>query len=327
MFQIDFDPLEKSLADLLARHDQNRSRKHWHYDELFDRLAKRQLEGALAQAQEEGTLTAEKVIEAWHQGNTTINPGLVMAVETAFLGEANLPWYAENLNQYLASGHPLLKDFFRRWVAEEDQHGRILEIYLLFNRTADGAKLLNNKQDMLRAGRPSVADNAFEIIVYTSIQELSTRVFYSRLAQAVGVSDPLLVEILNRIQVDETLHFSFFRDAVRACLRKNPRLKTVVLQSLLNYREPVGVLPDYEMRKEAIWQLGVSNIDVFAREVVTPLMRYWELEEAAPVASRWRVKPVNIPVNIPAGRNPNVPSTMLPPLQKTDSGNWIFPAS
>jgi hypothetical protein len=97
----------------------------------------------------------------------------------------------------------------------------------------------------------------------------------------------------------------------------------VVLQSLLNYREPVTVLPDYELRKYAIWQLGVSNIDVFAREVVTPLMRYWELEEAAPVASRWRVKPANVP----AARVQTYPNMLLPKLPKADSGNWISPTS
>jgi acyl-[acyl-carrier-protein] desaturase len=229
----------------------------------------------------------DEIRRAWRAGRGPIRPEHARALETAYLGETNLPWYTENLAHHFAAAAPQLLDFFHRWVAEEDQHGRAFETYLLFDRAVPAGEMLAAKSAMLRAGREEPAGTPFRIMVYTSIQELSTRVFYARLAAAVGEDDPILGELLRRIQADESLHLAFYRDAVKAALAQQPALAAEVVDEIERFREPVTVLPDYERRKEAIWQAGICNLEVFRQQVIAPLVAYWDIADEA-VDRRWR---------------------------------------
>ena len=98
--------------------------------------------------------------------------------------------------------------------------------------------------------------------------------------------DPILGELLRRIQADESLHLAFYRDAVKAALAQQPALAAEVVDEIERFREPVTVLPDYEQRKEAIWQAGISNLEVFRQQVIAPLVAYWDIAEEA-VDRRW----------------------------------------
>jgi acyl-[acyl-carrier-protein] desaturase len=275
--EVDFDLIECHLARLLERHSRARQRVGWDYAELIEELSQRRLEGILVRLGD-GLLHAKDLRAAWADGAGPIAPAHAKALETAYLGEANLPWYAENLRAHLATGHHLLDQFFHRWVSEEDQHGRAFEIYLLMDRTIPGTDLLAAKAEMLRTGRPAPADEPFSIMVYTSIQELSTRVFYAKLTEALGDSDPILTALLRKVQTDEALHLAFYRDSVRLCLERNPNLVGRLFTVLRTYHEPVTVLPDYQDRKQQIWQAGVSSREGFKRDVITPLLRYWNVE-------------------------------------------------
>lgn len=277
---IDFDPLERHVAELLERHERARARVEWDYAELVEELQARRLERVLS-GLGDGPVSADEVRRAWAGGSGPITPEHAYALETAYLGEANLPWYAQNLRAHLAGGHRLLDEFFHNWVSEEDQHGRAFEIYLLMDRTIPGSDTLAAKAAMLRRGREEPADDPFSIMVYTSIQELSTRVFYANLGAALQGSDPLLEALLRKVQTDESLHLAFYRDAVRLCLQQQPGLVQRVFTVLRDYREPVTVLPDYEQRKQAVWEAGLSSGPAFRRDVVDPLLRFWQVEAAA----------------------------------------------
>jgi acyl-[acyl-carrier-protein] desaturase len=286
---VDFDALEAHLAMLLERHDRAREATRWDYAELVDALQARRLDGLLHRLGD-GPVDPAALRAAWAGGAGPIAPAHARALETAYLGEVNLPWYAENLSRHLETGHRLLGSFFRRWVAEEDQHGRAFEIYLLLDRAVPADGMLAAKGEMLRVGRTAPATDPFRIMVYTSIQELSTRVFYARLADAVGESDPLLVALLRRVQADESLHLAFYRDAVRLSLEQRRDLEPVVLDELTRFREPVTVLPDYEQRKAQIWHAGLSSLGAFGEQVVAPLLRYWRIDDIAALR-RWTPRP------------------------------------
>jgi acyl-[acyl-carrier-protein] desaturase len=274
---IDFDLIEQDLAELLDRHDTARTRTAWTYAELIGELQLRrfdQLERSLG----DGPHRLGDIRRAWATDAGPVATEHAKALETAYLGEANLPWYTENLHRELGDGHPLLRDFFHRWVAEEDQHSRAFEIYLLHDRAADATDMLEAKQRMLVAGRAAPATDPFEIIVYTSIQELSTRVFYANLQHAVRERDPLLGRLLEKVQADESLHFAFYRGAVERCLQTDPSLVDVVYRTIRDYREPITVLPDYDERKLQIWEAGISSQPAFHYNVIEPLLRYWKLD-------------------------------------------------
>lgn len=188
---LDFGDLQDRLVNLLDRHDYGRQRARWTYADLLDQLAERRLYG-MTKALGRDVVPMEDLQQAWRAGRGPIRPEHARALETAYLGEANLPWYTENLAHHFLAAAPQLYDFFHRWVAEEDQHSRAFELYLLFDRAVPAEQMLTSKSAMLQAGRTSPAAGPFRLLVYTSVQELSTRVFYARLAAAVSADDPLL---------------------------------------------------------------------------------------------------------------------------------------
>lgn len=92
--------------------------------------------------------------------------------------------------------------------------------------------------------------------------------------------------MLRRVQADESLHLSFYRDAAKAALQQQPSLAAIALDEIRRFREPVAVLPDYETRKEQIWRTGISDLAVFRTHVIKPLLEHWNLD-VGQLQGRW----------------------------------------
>lgn len=158
--QLDFGDLQDRLVNLLDRHDYGRQRARWTYADLLDQLGERRLH-SMAQAVGHDLVPVQDLQQAWRAGRGPIRPEHARALETAYLGEANLPWYTENLAHHFAAAAPQLSDFFHLWVAEEDQHSRAIELYLLFDRAVPAEEMLAAKSALLQAGREAPAADPF----------------------------------------------------------------------------------------------------------------------------------------------------------------------
>ena len=154
-----------------------------------------------------------------------LNETQLAAVKTVLYVEDHLPGY---LSEYLrVMTDPTAPDeqcivnrqalhYTFRWVAEEDRHAHVLEMYLKRTGLVKQAEL---EADMLRERNTAYifpyADKMVEGFVYLALQEKATHLYYRALAK--DLDEPLLQSILKRMAADEASHGAFFYDLLIKC--------------------------------------------------------------------------------------------------------------
>ena len=182
----------------------------------------------------------------------------VQAVKTVLYVEDHLPGY---LSEYLrVMTDPDVPDdqaivnrqalhYTFRWVAEEDRHAHVLEMYLTRTGLVTQTELA---ADMLKE-RKTAYDFPYQQIeegfIYLALQEKATHLYYRALAK--DLPEPLLQSILGRMGADEASHGAFFYDLLiksnKGDLDKLARkisavadqFKMPVQSNLTNYRRQI----------------------------------------------------------------------------------------
>ena len=175
-----------------------------------------------------------------------------------------------------------MQDFIRTWTSEEDQHSNVLETYLLVTRNTDPDRLHRLRKTVVRNAWTPGEASAFEGMAYTSIQELSTQAFYIRVAEAAEKEDPQLALILRRLAKDETLHYVFYRDAVKIHLEINPNYIWPLADVMMNFAMPGYLMPHFKERTYVIAEHTNYGIAEFYSQVIKVLIDYWDLKNLHP---------------------------------------------
>jgi acyl-[acyl-carrier-protein] desaturase len=211
-----------------------------------------------------------------------LSPSVYRAIETALLTEVNLPWFTTELHRGFVGSLEVMLDFVHTWTAEEDQHSTLLETYLLLTRNGDPGERAGLRKQVLRQGWYSSLSTAFEAVVYTTIQELATMTFYQNVAHVVEVDDPHLARLLRRLAQDETLHYTFYREVVKAHLQLEPNYVWPLTDVMLNFEMPGAGMPDYKQRIAAMASDAAYGPEHHYRQVIDVLMRHWDIARLAP---------------------------------------------
>ena len=250
--------LEPEVARLLARHTEASARIDWSYSEFLP-------------------------LEALHAPSDTppLSDLAYVAVETALLTEANLPWYTAVLHEGLRDSLAPLQEFVRVWTSEEDQHSTLLETYLLLTDNGDHAERGRRRKAVLAAGWSHQLEGPFEAMVYTTIQELATQVFYNCTARVCEPDDPTLARALRRIAKDETRHYAFYRDVVKAHLDADPAYVIPLVDVLVRFQMPGTVMSDFDERSRKLAVEGVFGPEQYYKEVVDVACAFWNVDDLA----------------------------------------------
>lgn len=146
-----------------------------------------------------------------------LNEAQRAAVKTVLFVEDHLPGY---LSEYLrVTTDPNLPDaqhivnrtalhYTFRWVAEEDRHAHVLEMYMTKAGLITRPEL---EQEMLRERKTAYIfpyDQLEEAFIYLALQEKATHLYYRALAK--DIDEPLLKVILTKMGADEASHGKFF---------------------------------------------------------------------------------------------------------------------
>ena len=149
-------------------------------------------------------------------------PAIYTAVETALLTEVNLPWFTTHLHGTFKGALNPIKEFVHTWTAEEDQHSSLLETYLIVTRNANPHELKKLRYRVVEQGFESEFTAPTQVMAYTAMQELATLVYYNNVAKVAQLHDRDLAALLRRLAKDESLHYAFYRDAIKAHLELEP---------------------------------------------------------------------------------------------------------
>jgi len=254
--------LEPKLRDLYERHIARAKAVDWAYHEYLP------LDVLRADPQSIPKLTAPNYL----------------AVETALFTEVNLPWFTTGLYNVFKGSISVMQDFIHDWTSEEDQHGLLLETYLLLSDNGDHRERARLRKIIVRQGWATGIDDHFEAIAYTAMQELATRAFYQRVAVVCRQEDPLLSRALNRIARDETLHYTFYKDAVKAHLEVEPNYAEPLARMMLNFAMPGEDMPEYATRAALLAREGIYGPDHYFDMVVDLLWKEWDIASLNPSA-------------------------------------------
>ncbi|WP_174727762.1 acyl-ACP desaturase [Mesobacillus harenae] len=220
----------------------------------------------------------------WDKSQVTLPPAVITAVETALLTEVNLPWFTSHLDQTFKGSLTVIKDFVHTWTAEEDQHSNLIETYLLLTRNVDPKRLHQLHKDTVENGWNPDYQTPFETMVYTSMQELATMVFYNNVAKVAGQHDKDLSSLLRRLAKDETLHYAFYRDVIKFHLQLEPNYCYHLANVIMNFQMPGTVMPDFEDRMSIIAKEANYGPLEYFDQVLDVIVDYWELEKLRPIA-------------------------------------------
>jgi acyl-[acyl-carrier-protein] desaturase len=257
--------LENRLRELLKTHMERTKKIDWSYHALIPWERGRNFK-----------------TDPFHPSQATITPELAVAVETALLTEINLPWFTTGLTNTFAGSLEVLQEFVRTWTSEEDQHANILDTYLLVTRNTDPDRFHHLRKTVVRNGWEPEWGTPFEGMAYTTMQELATQAFYISVAKKADDEDPVLANILRTVAKDETLHYTFYREAVKAHLEVNPDYIWPLADVMMNFSMPGRLMPDFEERQTIIAAGANYGIAEYYRNVVEVLARLWDLKNLHP---------------------------------------------
>ena len=235
---------------------------------------------------------AEFEEEAWNAKQYPLSVGVQSAIIVNVLTEDNLPYYTHTLMSPIKPDHPL-REWSRRWTAEEWRHSAAIRDWILATRAIDPYRLEDDRMIQMSKGQVPQSASVAEMISYVSFQELATQVAHRNTGMALDKTKRGK-KIMSKVAGDEGLHHAFYRDLVLAGLEIDPSTMVMAIQSeLRNFKMPGTGIPGFEQHEVEIALAGIFGAQQFLEAVVKPTVAYWnlfELEGLRPEAERAREK-------------------------------------
>ena len=216
------------------------------------------------------------VEKEWKEEQAGLKKEVRIALETNLLTEDNLPYYHAELARYL-SDDPIWGVWNRRWTAEEGKHAAAIRDYLYLTRNFDPVEMEDNRQLIMESGFTRPFD-PISIFVYTTVQELATRVAHINTGRAAD--EPVIKALLTHVSNDENFHFIFYRGVVKAMLEQAPELVLPsVVEQIHAFAMPGSSLPDFKQRMDIIADLEIYGPAQHRDQVIKPLLKSWEIDK------------------------------------------------
>jgi acyl-[acyl-carrier-protein] desaturase len=230
--------------------------------------------------------------EAWNAQQYPLSQGVQSAIIVNVLTEDNLPYYTHTLMSPISAEHPL-REWSRRWTAEEWRHSAAIRDWILATRAIDPYRLEDDRMVQMSKGQVPQSASVAEMISYVSFQELATQVAHRNTGMALDKTRRGK-KIMSKVAGDEGLHHAFYRDLVLAGLEIDPSTMVLAIQSeLRSFKMPGTGIPGFDEHEVAIALAGIFGAQQFVEAVVKPTLEYWrifELEGLSPEADRARDK-------------------------------------
>lgn len=228
--------------------------------------------------------------EAWNASHYPLDPGVQSAIIVNVLTEDNLPYYTHTLLSPVGPDHPL-RDWSRRWTAEEWRHSAAIRDWILATRAVDPYRLEDDRMVQMTRAQVPESNSVAEMIAYVSFQELATQVAHRNTGLALDKTRRGK-KIMSKVAGDEGLHHAFYRDLVLAAFEADPSTMLLAVQSQLRgFKMPGTGIPGFSEHEEAIALAGIFGAQQLLDSVVRPTLEYWgifELEGLSPEAEQAR---------------------------------------
>jgi acyl-[acyl-carrier protein] desaturase len=222
------------------------------------------------------------VEEPWEPTDSHLSEVSRMSLEVNLLTEDNLPYYHLALWETFGSDG-IWGEWVRRWTAEEGRHAVVLRDYLTVTRGVDPVALERSRMDTVCRGYYPDGHGGFfpdplDGLVYTSLQELATRIAHRNTGQYTD--DPLIEKLTARIATDENLHYVFYRELAKAALEIDPSAMVMAInRQVVGFQMPGIQIPEFKAKAIQMAKAGIYDLRIHHDQVVLPvLFKHWKID-------------------------------------------------
>jgi acyl-[acyl-carrier protein] desaturase len=223
------------------------------------------------------------VQEPWEPTDSPLSEISRISLEVNLLTEDNLPYY--HLALWETFGRDgVWGEWVRRWTAEEGRHAIVLRDYLTVTRGLDPVALERGRMETVQRGYYPDGKGGFfgdplDGLVYTSLQELATRIAHRNTGQYTD--DPLIVKLTGRIAIDENLHYVFYRELAKAALEIDPSAMMMAIhRQVTGFQMPGLEIPEFKAKAIRMAKAGIYDLRIHHDQVVLPvLFKHWKIDQ------------------------------------------------
>jgi acyl-[acyl-carrier-protein] desaturase len=214
--------------------------------------------------------------EWWDPADTEDSP-VRSALLVNLLTEDNLPYYFRTLSGFGRDGP--WGEWTRRWTAEEGRHAIVIRDYLMVTRAIDPIALERGRMQQVSTGETPEFSDFRSALVYTTLQELATRIAHRNTGQAL--EDPAGRAVMSRVAADENLHYLFYRDITTAAIELDTSQMVIAMdQSVRSFTMPGTGIPDFAKHARIVAAAGIYDYTIFLEKVLKPvILSHWRLPE------------------------------------------------
>lgn len=223
------------------------------------------------------------VEEPWEPTDSQLSEISRISLEVNLLTEDNLPYYHLALWETFGSDG-VWGEWVRRWTAEEGRHAIVLRDYLTVTRGLDPVALERGRMETVSRGYYPDGKGGFfadplDGLVYTSLQELATRIAHRNTGQYTD--DPLIEKLTARIAIDENLHYVFYRELAKAALAIDPSAMMMAInRQVLGFQMPGIEIPEFKAKAIQMAKAGIYDLRIHHDQVVLPvLFKHWKIDQ------------------------------------------------
>jgi len=226
------------------------------------------------------------VAEPWQESDASLSPEVRTSLVLNLLTEDNLPYYHAEIAAHMPEGSAMAR-WTNLWTAEEGQHSIALRSYLLTSRNCDPKSLEDDRLATMEHGHHTGRNDLPALFVYTSAQELATRVSHRN--AGVLADDEVAYKIMARIAADENHHYLFYRGVAAALIEEDPSTMIEAIHRVFtNFSMPGTSIPGFVRRAVEMAKAGVYNLRIHHDRVLLPLIRDWGVEHLTGLTVRAR---------------------------------------
>jgi acyl-[acyl-carrier-protein] desaturase len=120
-------------------------------------------------------------------------------------------------------------------------------------------------------------DTMAETLVYTSLQELATRISHRN--TGLLLEDPAGRAVMARVASDENLHHLFYRDLASAAIERDASAMVIAMERVVReFAMPGTGIPDFASRARTMAKAGVYDFAIHHDQILVPvIMQRWGL--------------------------------------------------
>ena len=217
--------------------------------------------------------------ETWTEDQAPpVSGELRAALVINLLTEDNLPQYHCAIDRLVAADDAW-GAWSRRWTAEEGRHSIVIRDYLTVTRSVDPVALERGRMAQVSSRWMSPFLTVPELLAYTTLQELATRVSHSNTGRLIA--DEHGRKLMARVAGDEALHHVFYRDVMLALIELDPSMAVLTIDRIVReFSMPGTAIENFAQKARAIASAGIYDFASHHDSVLVPVvLDAWQLDK------------------------------------------------